>query len=643
MKRLDFHLQEFVRYTWVSDRAKNIWKPRIQEVINRGLDAACMAVLSGARPCALRVIAAWQLFELYGKLPKLGLTVEIFETREKLKSAYFNSPVARAGRPVYYNVVIGQKPQVADFKAAWGNDDYAELDRVSGYPECCRLFYQKTCIDESLGDTTWPMALNTLGSDTDSTILEIAGPPATNMLWRSLGVRAVNHFPCRVDCKATIELAEEFLNAGRNAGYSTQFDWLLEILSWPAEWSALHGIAEIKTPVLKIATDTDATYEKYIVRRQGTSYPEVGAQGLSFPYRPPGQMPVTDSESFKRGLANPITANPVTLVNIISRYQIADASRPEEHSSSSGTVSDPTPIITRDLIDWSRMAEPQDDQYDTQIALEFAMTRRSPLRSELYVRRPVADSPAIFDGAVAVRHMRNRCPDPFRHVNGPTDHPNIALAAEYVRRWPTVFTQFRTLMDSFHPMIDLSIPREKFGTFHGSSSHSEESTFGTMFATFYDPLGLAQAFVHEMAHHKLRALGISVETTTGLITNPPDELYASPIRKDKLRPMSAVFHAEYSFMYVTALDIKMIESESQPQNITNLLSLLARNVRRMEEGLDVIQKHIKTDADGRTFIDGFLNWAERVIDKGNALLDHKHLPTVTKYSDGRFEACDNKT
>jgi hypothetical protein len=574
-----------------------------------------MAVLSGVRPCALRVIPAWQLFELYEKLPEQGLTVEILDTQEKLKSAYFNSPVAQTGRPIYYNVVIGPKQQVAAFKSAWDNDNHAEIDRVSGYPACCRRFFQKTCIDESLSDPTWPMALNTLGVEDSSAICEIAGPPHTNMLWRSLGVRAVNHFPCSFGCKATIELAEEFLNAGRNGGYSTRIDWLLEILSWPVEWSALHGIAEIKTPVLKIATSTDATYEKYIVRRQGTAYPEEGAQGLGFPYRQTGQTPITDSESFRRGLANPIT-----LVNLISKYQVAGSSKPEEQSSNSDTAANPPPIITRNSIDWSRMAEPQDDQYDTQIALEFAMTRRSPLRSELYVRRPLGDSPTIFDGAVAVRHIRNRCPDPFRHVNGPLDHPNIALAAEFVRRWPTVFTQFRTLMDSFNPMIDLTIPRERYGTWRGSSSHSEESMFGTMFGTFYDPLGLAQAFVHEMAHQKLRALGISVETTTGLITNPPSELYASPIRKDKLRPMSAVFHAEYSFIYVTALDIKMIEAENQQQNITKLLSLLARNVRRMEEGLSVIQKHIKVDSDGRIFIDAFFNWAECVINKGNALL-----------------------
>ena len=68
--------------------------------------------------------------------------------------------------------------------------------------------------------------------------------------------------------------------------------------------------------------------------------------------------------------------------------------------------------------------------------------------------------------------------------------------------------------------------------------------------------------------------------------------------------MSAVFHAEYSFMYVTALDIKMLEAERQQENITNLLSLLARIVRR---------------------IDGFFNWSESVINMGNALLEARSV------------------
>src|SRR5260221_11585139 len=92
----------------------------------------------------------------------------------------------------------------------------------------------------------------------------------------------------------------------------------------------------------------------------------------------------------------------------------------------------------------------------------------------------------------------------------------------------------------------------------GSSSHSDEAEFGIIYASVESPLCLAQAMVHEMAHHKLRALGISAESATRLITNDPAQLFDCPIRKDRKRPMIALFHEEYTFVHVTCLDLHMI-------------------------------------------------------------------------------------
>ena len=59
-------------------------------------------------------------------------------------------------------------------------------------------------------------------------------------------------------------------------------DWIEEILSWPASWSALHGIAEVKTPVLKVSTRTDATAHEFVVRRHGRGMPAEAAPAWSF-------------------------------------------------------------------------------------------------------------------------------------------------------------------------------------------------------------------------------------------------------------------------------------------------------------------------------------------------------------------------
>ena len=41
---------------------------------------------------------------------------------------------------------------------------------------------------------------------------------------------------------------------------------LYEILDWQLEWSALHGIAEIKNSLFKISTRTDATPSRYSIK-----------------------------------------------------------------------------------------------------------------------------------------------------------------------------------------------------------------------------------------------------------------------------------------------------------------------------------------------------------------------------------------
>jgi hypothetical protein len=69
-------------------------------------------------------------------------------------------------------------------------------------------------------------------------------------------------------------------------------------------YSALHGIAEVKSPVMKISTRTDATAGESIVEWEGSSYPPEGAVGLHFPFRAPAKPMLTRSPGYRRGLAH---------------------------------------------------------------------------------------------------------------------------------------------------------------------------------------------------------------------------------------------------------------------------------------------------------------------------------------------------
>jgi hypothetical protein len=137
---------------------------------------------------------------------------------------------------------------------------------------------------ERLIDPTWDVAIDTQQAVGAATVREIVGPVVTNVLWRWLGVRAIPHVPCRFDCRPSIDLGTRLIQAGVDLGHGEETRWLQDILAWPVEWSALHGIAEIKTPILKLATRTDATANKLVVRWRGHGYPAEGAKGIVFPY-----------------------------------------------------------------------------------------------------------------------------------------------------------------------------------------------------------------------------------------------------------------------------------------------------------------------------------------------------------------------
>jgi hypothetical protein len=269
--------------------------------------------------------------------------------------------------------------------------------------------------------------------------------------------------------------------------------------------------------------------------------------------------------------------------------------------------------------DWSRVAEPQPDQYDTEVVLER-------LRQMEGFRRPplLGDTPTIFDGAVAVRPLEGSYLK-MGFSSAPLEDERIRLAEGYVRQWPTVFQQFKSLIYAFYPLSDPSGIRIRPGG-KGYVSDSFEECIGTLCASIEDPIGTAEAFVHEMAHNKLRSLGIMFESTQGFITNDPEDRYLSPIRIGVLRPMTAVFHAEYSFIYVTQLCLMLLAADPEEETRKYLLLRLKTLLPRMESGFELIEAKIQVDAIGRPFVDGFMDWARRVLADGRALLDRERIP-----------------
>lgn len=303
MERLNFALPDFTRISWVSDRARETWQPRVEAIGVAWSEIEWRSILAGVRDCCITVVTPEQYVERAGEWARLGLSTLPIEIQGLSQYSYAATGVATAyGQPFGFRLVVGATKSLASFKDAYDAGDNEAIGRLLGYPSCCTKFFEKVWVEQQLIDTTWSMAAAADGLES----VEVSGPIEANILWRWMGVRAVPHLPCRFDCSATVELGRKLIQVGCSAGFDQAMGWLREILNWPAEWSALHAIAEIKTPVLKVSARTDATARKITVRRIGEAYPEEGAQGVRFPYRMQTRVPLTHSRGFQQGLDQPI-------------------------------------------------------------------------------------------------------------------------------------------------------------------------------------------------------------------------------------------------------------------------------------------------------------------------------------------------
>lgn len=267
----DFALPSFSRRMWVSDQARERWETKFIQCAECWRQIEWITVVEKVRPCALVLISQQEL-------AGLALTLQAFGLRAISLSARVGNEGNR--KILLHRVAIGQAKDLRAFRKAWsaGNDEV--IGELLGYPSCCRAFFHEVFVHRELTDCTWSMGLNTVGSAAETQRLEVVSPPELNVFWVSAGLRMVPHFPCRFDCPEAFALAQKFTAAGKRIGHSAAIDDALEILRWPVEWSGLHGIAEIRTPVWKISQRTDVTMQKCTLLRLGDSYPKEGAKGL---------------------------------------------------------------------------------------------------------------------------------------------------------------------------------------------------------------------------------------------------------------------------------------------------------------------------------------------------------------------------
>ncbi len=269
--------REFVRSVWVSDRAHSEWGEKIPKIAAAWRRLEWKTVVKGIRPGALMWVSQAELAALQDKLRAASVKALVLQARQTGQSG--------AGDIVIFRIALGSAKTLRKFRSAWIRRDATTIGRLLGYPGCCCAAF--TCAASSSGLQDWPWWAVCAGgtAERERDDLQVKGPPQVNTLLSRIGVRLIPHEPCSFDCAKSLELAEQFRSAADSAEELEALDAAAEMLSWPMSWSAANGIAEIKTPVLKIGYDTERVSGKRCIRYFGEQYPVAGAAGLQFPFR----------------------------------------------------------------------------------------------------------------------------------------------------------------------------------------------------------------------------------------------------------------------------------------------------------------------------------------------------------------------
>ena len=248
---------------------------------------------SGLRACGLQMVHPDQYPGLVATLAANGLEIETLR-RVGITKHYSSSLREPApGEATGHWSVIGRRAAIEEFRSAYERNDSTEMGQLLGYPECCTRSFDEVWTRRGYADTTWPMAHRTCSKlQTAPDVIEVGENARCNILLRmARTTRPVFHLPCRFDCDATRDLAESLAALWRETGHVEELLWLDQMLRWPIEWSALHGIAEIKTPVVKVvgADGCDARQVRGTLPRFG--YPGRGCPRIDVPVQDAQEPP----------------------------------------------------------------------------------------------------------------------------------------------------------------------------------------------------------------------------------------------------------------------------------------------------------------------------------------------------------------
>ena len=274
MEILDYQIPPFKTEAWVNDNARTVWYPRFKKISEAVIFMVVKAIQDKTIQHQSLVVEGWMYFKILELTSNLKINVDsTFLGNKQLKG------------PIYYEIELSSQ----------------ETSGKEKKEECCK---QKSLNlrTENRKEYIYESALKLTSQQENPFHLKLSSDFNKSVFWQRLIATLGYQHRCSLNCKHQRINQDITFNLLQKYGYIEEFNWLKEIYSWPLSWNANHGICELRTPIVKLAFDTDSTAYRYTLDIDGTSYPEEGAPGNRFPYRQRSFLRISDSKSFKAGL-----------------------------------------------------------------------------------------------------------------------------------------------------------------------------------------------------------------------------------------------------------------------------------------------------------------------------------------------------
>ena len=289
---LYFKLPPFKRITWVSEVLQIKWEPIIMNLYKAINNVFISDKISDIVPIQIKSLPINDLFNFKKQIISSGLFAEQINDLPLSIILFFGLKIET--NKVY--VIIGNRQNVIQFvKGVKENNN----NFIVNHLHLETFTHWQKFSESGMDDNIWNLL-----NQTDNTLDKFSSQSNNllNPLWQRLGISSVPYTPASLNCKCSLETGSIIQLQAKEILTSELYNAWYEILSWPVEWSALHGIAEVKTPIFKMIYNTDATGKKYVLQLESDTYPENGLNGLLFPYRKPNKLYFTDSKKNELGM-----------------------------------------------------------------------------------------------------------------------------------------------------------------------------------------------------------------------------------------------------------------------------------------------------------------------------------------------------